>query len=772
MATPTLVTITGQLRDAPTHPDASATVTFKCAYFLRHADGTVIEPFKVVGVADADGQISVQVPAQDDPDWLPTGWTYRVVIDPNDGTPVSPFDAVVSVADAQDGLNLGEMLPVGSPSAGVIFAPVNHTHDYVNTDQLEDAITAFAGSLDLTYATDAQVAQAISTALAGLDTTYATDVQLASGVTTAKAYTDEIPARIPLGAVRIDPDLVSAVHAAAPLTTPTSDGSGQCVHPGMYYNPAGWGADTNGKSWRYWMAMTPYPGGLEDVENPEILVSDDGITWVVPPGLTNPIDDPAVGFYPDPELIMVDGVLWCVYAVNKAKSSTNGITWSSQYILPNVGGSGSVCPTVQRIGSEFWLWTVYKTVDASPYVLRLQKSTTINGTYGSVINCTFPVPTGKDVWHISIRKVGDQYCAVAALCDKGTSGTNTELYFAVSDNGVVWRVSAKPLLSPVLNTWTSQQIYQSSIVPLDGRDGRLFQLWYSGVQNPNIWRIGYTEIVSVRARTGLALTASPNTLAAGQTGRGDARNRLTNPTLLVAAAGATVPTGYSNNLVGFSGHAWEESTEAFTALRASGTGGGNLQLVHTDTFVPGEVWTTSVEIKLNDGAAGTFTISTQWLTAADATIGSAAISATYKDTDFRRVIISSTVPATAAKLRISLNVNVLANPCQYWWRRIQLEKAASFTTYFPNMAFIQRAAAGQVSNLTEWQTALAAGSGGGARVPLAVTKDGRLKTGTTNEQTTVGAAGGASGLPATPTKYLRVELADGTQVVIPAYLQA
>jgi hypothetical protein len=38
-----------------------------------------------------------------------------------------------------------------------------------------------------------------------------------------------------------------------------------------------------------------------------------------------------------------------------------------------------------------------------------------------------------------------------------------------------------------------------------------------------------------------------------------------------------------------------------------------------------------------------------------------------------------------------------------------------------------------------------------------------------NQQTTVGAAGGASALPATPTKYLKVKDSAGTVLVVPAY---
>lgn len=128
MATPTLVTITGQLRELPETPDSTATVTFRCPQTLRHLDGTVIEPFKIVGVADANGQISVSVPAVDDPAWSPQGWTYRVSIDPANGTPVVPFNASVPVAASGSGLTLGALIPVGSPSDGALYAPINHTH--------------------------------------------------------------------------------------------------------------------------------------------------------------------------------------------------------------------------------------------------------------------------------------------------------------------------------------------------------------------------------------------------------------------------------------------------------------------------------------------------------------------------------------------------------------------------------------------------------------------------------------------------------------------
>jgi len=60
---------------------------------------------------------------------------------------------------------------------------------------------------------------------------------------------------------------------------------------------------------------------------------------------------------------------------------------------------------------------------------------------------------------------------------------------------------------------------------------------------------------------------------------------------------------------------------------------------------------------------------------------------------------------------------------------------------------------------------------GGAR-KFSVDSAGLLGWVAGNEQTTVGAAGGASALPATPTKYLKIKDSGGTTLVVPAYAAA
>ena len=110
-------------------------------------------------------------------------------------------------------------------------------------------------------------------------------------------------------------------NAATYQATPTYDGSGQVVHPGIVYFPSGW----NG--WKYWLVVTPYPGSNAVYENPSILVSNDGASWEVPTGLTNPIAiHPGEPNLADGELFFDDSSnsLWVYYNQDYVSPGTHG----------------------------------------------------------------------------------------------------------------------------------------------------------------------------------------------------------------------------------------------------------------------------------------------------------------------------------------------------------------------------------------------------------------------------------------------------------------
>lgn len=75
---------------------------------------------------------------------------------------------------------------------------------------------------------------------------------------------------------------------------------------------------------------------------------------------------------------------------------------------------------------------------------------------------------------------------------------------------------------------------------------------------------------------------------------------------------------------------------------------------------------------------------------------------------------------------------------------------------------LRRASEDSVGELLRWETHTPEKLG-------AIHLSGQLEWVAANEQTTVGSAGGASALPATPRRYLKVRTSDGLTLVVPAY---
>jgi hypothetical protein len=81
--------------------------------------GKTILPTTIVAPIDADGRISVNLPATDDPDISPHGnWTYTVTEKFTRGTSGAPFELVVPIAAKTSGIDLGSYLPPDTPPSG------------------------------------------------------------------------------------------------------------------------------------------------------------------------------------------------------------------------------------------------------------------------------------------------------------------------------------------------------------------------------------------------------------------------------------------------------------------------------------------------------------------------------------------------------------------------------------------------------------------------------------------------------------------------------
>jgi hypothetical protein len=303
--------------------------------------------------------------------------------------------------------------------------------------------------------------------------------------------------------LRISPEEVYVPHAAHYDSTPAHDKSGTCVHVDVCYAPHGW----NG--YKFWMIFTPYRS--VDQENPNLLVSNDGRNWSVPPGLTNPIDTPdkAGDHLSDPDLLLgYDGKLYAFYRVVDSsknydlifvKSSKNGITWSTRDTIFNRKTEDFLSPAVIAEDGRYTMWYVDR--HAKPYELHKRTSTTPNGAWSESTVCNIQAPPGLDVWHIDVTKVRDQYLALVLTTPSGNSGTNGELWLAVSSDGNSWTFGCNPLLegTKVAADWDGANIYRSSGFWLEKNGKARYALWYVGGhagKNPfKKYNLGYTEII-------------------------------------------------------------------------------------------------------------------------------------------------------------------------------------------------------------------------------------------------------------------------------------
>lgn len=151
MSRPTLITVQGTYLKLDGTPD-SGTVTFRSPVFdLAADDASIMSPGPLKADLDNTGSFSLQVPASNDPDWSPEGWTYTVHVKVTSGAymfkVMVPFDA----PDAT--LNMNKLLP-SVDSDGNLYAAYNHTHDGIGGGGNDPATTVVS---ETTYGQSAAV---------------------------------------------------------------------------------------------------------------------------------------------------------------------------------------------------------------------------------------------------------------------------------------------------------------------------------------------------------------------------------------------------------------------------------------------------------------------------------------------------------------------------------------------------------------------------------------------------------------------------------------
>lgn len=280
------------------------------------------------------------------------------------------------------------------------------------------------------------------------------------------------------------------------LNIPTYDANPNCTHPSVVYFSSGW----NG--YKYWMGFTPYPA--EARENPSIVQSNDGVTWTVPSGLTNPITPSPGGGSAAPYLSDIDLVynpddnkLYAFYRWSDAtsedrfyyKTSSDGSTWSSELLVASGLSFFSAAPSFVHKDGYWWLWYTTNNGTASnatPYPMRFRKAKTISGlATAPEVTCTIINDDGtRHNWHDEIRWDATLNQFVGFFCYTSLAyptapNNDGVVYWGTSNDGVTWYLS--PPYPNMMAGESNVASYRSTFVRSDyaSQNGAEFELFYT-----------------------------------------------------------------------------------------------------------------------------------------------------------------------------------------------------------------------------------------------------------------------------------------------------
>lgn len=301
------------------------------------------------------------------------------------------------------------------------------------------------------------------------------------------------------------PALLSVASAAgastAALTTTrldfaTYDGSREVVHPDVAAFPQGWHGH------RYWAVLTPYPNSASRFENPSLFSSEDGDTWGVPAGVTNPLATTKRGYLSDPDMVYepVKNELWMYYReVVNSKPNTkrekhvadrvwlatsgDGVRWSTPRQVTSDTNKYLVSPTVVREANGSWrMWQV----DAGAQGCNTRASQLVvrRSADGVTWSATTPVAfsqAGYMPWHVDVQYVParHEYWALVAAFVPGQGCTNTSLFLATSPDGTTWTTHPTPVLARGATPQFGRAVYRSTFAY---EAGDRVTIWYTGAR--------------------------------------------------------------------------------------------------------------------------------------------------------------------------------------------------------------------------------------------------------------------------------------------------
>lgn len=275
-------------------------------------------------------------------------------------------------------------------------------------------------------------------------------------------------------------------NANHPLRIKTYDGGNQGLHPKVLYFRDGFAG------WRYWLVFSPYKNQNEAIENPCIYVSQNGVNWDVPNGLTNPIDDiqnVSIEYNSDPHLVynnMTNEIecwwRWVGRGTHPTKpyteiiyrrTSKDGINWSDKELSFEWNNTENstravISPSIIFEDGIYKMWASHSLdVDGTIRPIGYWESTDAN-TWVKIRNIDLGTVRPS---HLDVVKWKDKYRMIVFDVNQG----GYPYYYLESIDGNIWTNPVKVLEVGNQGTWDSAALYRPSLCVVDG----WMRLYYS-----------------------------------------------------------------------------------------------------------------------------------------------------------------------------------------------------------------------------------------------------------------------------------------------------
>jgi hypothetical protein len=278
---------------------------------------------------------------------------------------------------------------------------------------------------------------------------------------------------LPLGVVR-------------PIHPPTYESSGQMVHPDY--------ARTGGTGFGYpeHLAITPYPFGNAEFENPSVFVAEGRPDrWILEQGGPNPVVRPSGGYLSDPDLVYdPDARELRLYYRQATRDniilltrSADGVAWSREQEVLRRPRHEVVSPAIVRRGPGDWLmWSVNSGVSgcgAEATTGELRRST--DGVGWSAPRTVALGQEGLFPWHIDVQWIPSRGEFWAVYNSKLPETCTTPVVsIATSADGVTWRVADKPVITKGQVVELQDIVYRTTLAYDPATD--VITFWYSGAR--------------------------------------------------------------------------------------------------------------------------------------------------------------------------------------------------------------------------------------------------------------------------------------------------